>query len=73
MLPLQYFKLKRNCHESAQEWMGRLQTKAAGCDYNEYGRKITEQFIHSLDSEGVINEILKEVSALENIDDTTGE
>ena len=29
--------------------MGRLHTKASGCDYYEYDRKLTEQFIPGLD------------------------
>ena len=53
--------------------MGRLQTKEADCDYNEYNRKLTKQFKHGLDDECVISEILREVSALENIDNTTTE
>ena len=48
-----------------------MQTKAADCEYNKYDRRLTEQFIHGLDDEGMISEILREVSALENINDTT--
>ena len=50
---------------------GRLTTKAAECQYKEYGRVITEQFIHGLKYDGMINEIFKEVAALEDIVDTT--
>ena len=39
--------------------MGRLQTKAADSDYNEYDRRVTEQFIHGLDDEIMISGILR--------------
>ena len=32
VLFLQYHKLKRKSHESAQLWMGKLQTRATDCD-----------------------------------------
>ena len=41
VLSLQYLKPKRNSHKSAQEWIGRLQTRAADCDYNKYDRRLT--------------------------------
>ena len=43
-----------------------MQTKAA-----EYDRTLIKQFIHGLGEEGMISEILREVSALEDSDDTT--
>ena len=39
----------------------------------EYDRKLTEQFIHGLDDKGMISEILREMSALEDINDVTNE
>ena len=47
--------------------------RTADCEYNRYDRRLTEQFIHGLDNEFVINEILREVSQLEIIDDVTSE
>ena len=47
--------------------MGKLWTNVAECDYKEYARKLMEQSIHWLDTEGMISEILREVSALEDI------
>ena len=73
VLLLQYCKLKRTSDESAQEWMGRLQTKVSDCDCNECDRRLTEQFIPGLDDDGMINEIQREVSTLEDIDDATSE
>ena len=45
VLSLQYLKLNRKNHESAQTWMDRLQTKAAECDNSKYVPRLTEQFI----------------------------
>ena len=69
MLSLQYQKLKRKGHESALEWLDKLQTKAADCDYKEYDRELEEQFIHIPDDEDMISEILKELLVLEDIYD----
>ena len=49
--------------------MGRLQTREADCENNEYDRRLNEQFIHRLDDEGIVGEILRE----EHIDDATSE
>ena len=51
--------------------MGRLPTRPADCEYNEYDRRLTEQFIHWLHEEDITGEILREMLALENTDDTT--
>ena len=53
--------------------MGGLWIKAAECDYKEYDRKLTEQFIYRLDDEGMLKEILRDVSALEDIRHATSE
>ena len=47
--------------------------KAVDCEDNNYNSGLTEQFIHRLYYEGIISEILREVSAPEDIDDTTSE
>ena len=52
--------------------MGKLQTKAAECDYKEYDKELMKKFIHGLDSEGMITEILREVSVLEDINNVKG-
>ena len=73
VLSLQCIKLKRKSHESAQEWADRLQKKSAEYDYNEHDRKITEKFSHGLHNKGMINEILREGSVVEDINDTPSE
>ena len=50
-----------------------MQAKVADCDYNEYDRRLTEQFIQGLDNEGMISEILREVSTLKDIDNAISE
>ena len=45
--------------------------KVAYCNYKEYNRRLTKQVMHELDDEGMIDEVLIEVSALENIDVAT--
>ena len=73
MLLLHHCKWKRKSHESAQEWMVRLWTKTTDCNYNEYDRRLARLFIHGLDDEGLISKLLREVLALENIDEPTSE
>ena len=53
--------------------MGRSPTKVEECGYSEYDRRLTEQFIYGLDDEGIIGEILREVTVLEDYDDVTNE
>ena len=53
--------------------MGRLQAKVAECENKEHNSLLTEQFINGLDDEGMINEIQREVSTLEDIEDATSE
>ena len=49
--------------------MGRLQTKAAECDYEEYGRKLSHSFM--VDDKSMVSEILREVVILEDMNNTT--
>ena len=53
--------------------MGRLRTKAANCQYKEYNRLLTEQFINGLNDEWMVYEKLKEVAILEDTKDATCE
>ena len=41
--------------------MGKLWTEMAECEYKEYDRLLTEQFVNGFDVEGMISKILKEV------------
>ena len=73
IISLQYQKLQRKSNESSHEWKGRLQTKAADCEYKEYCRLLTEQFIGALNDEGMTDEIVREVATLGNIEEATSE
>ena len=53
--------------------MGRLRTKAAESQCIEYDRLLTEQFIIGLNDDRMVNEILKEVTILEDIEDAKSE
>ena len=46
-------------------------TKVANFQHKGYGRLLTEQLIIGLNDGGMINEILKEVATLEDIEDVT--
>ena len=48
-------------------------TKTPECEYKEYDSLITEQFICGLDNEGMIDEILRKVPKLEDIEDAMSE
>ena len=41
--------------------MSRLWTNAAECDYKDFDRELTKQFMHVLAVEGMISEILRQV------------
>ena len=53
--------------------MGRLQTKATECVYQEYDRFLTEQFIAGLNNKGMISEILREVATIGAINNAMSE
>ena len=53
--------------------MGRLQTNAAECEYKEHNRLLTEQFMGNLNDVGMTDEILREVTTLENIEEANSE
>ena len=44
--------------------MGRLWPKAVECEYRDYNRLPTEQFIGGLNDKGMTDEILREVAML---------
>ena len=51
--------------ESAQKWMGRYDMKAEDSEYKGYDRRLTEKFINGLDDRIIIEEIIRELTALE--------
>ena len=65
---LQYHRLHKKDNEMAQKWMGRLRLEATECKYKEYDALLTEQSINGLNDNGMVDEILKEVAMLEDIE-----
>ena len=64
----QFRKLYRYDDENVEEWMG-IQCVAAGeCNYQEVDRQLKEQFIHGLNNKGMLEEIIKELTATKNND-----
>ena len=54
------------------DWVG-SGPKQQSVNYKEYNRLLTEQFTNRLNDDGMVNEILKEVATLEDIEGTTNE
>ena len=46
--------------------MCKLHIKATDCKYKAYGRRLREQFINGLDHENIIEEIIRELTALKD-------
>ena len=68
-ISLQDCKLHRKSDEYEREWMGTLWTKAVECEYKEYNRLLTEHSISRINDDGIIDENLREVATLEDIED----
>ena len=49
--------------------MGRLQTKVAKCEYRECDRLLAWQIIGGLNDDNVTDDILREVTVLENTEE----
>ena len=54
--------MARQSNESAEEWMGRLRTNAVECNYQEIDRQLKEQFVHGLNDEEMLAEIIRELT-----------
>ena len=53
-------------HEFVQELISRLHMTAVDCEYNEYNRMLTEEFIYGVDSAVMIEDIIREITALKD-------
>ena len=62
MKSLQFHKLIRQSDESVEEWMGRLRMAVIKCNYKERDRQLKEQFIHDLNDEEMLAEIIRELT-----------
>ena len=70
---LQFRKLYRLEGESIEEWMGRLWIAAVECNYKEVDRQLKEQFIHGLNDRVMLDEIVRELMAKNNSQQTNNE
>ena len=70
---LQFRKLCRFQGESAEEWMGRLCVAVAECNYREVDQQLKEQFIHGLNNKMMLDEVIRELTAKNNNEQTTSE
>ena len=62
MKSLQFCKLVCHLNESVEEWMGRLRTAVVECKYKEVDRQLKEQFIHGLNDNEMLAEIIRELT-----------
>ena len=70
---LQFRKLYRLENESTDKCMGTLCMVAAECNYRELDRQLKEQFIHGLNDECMLDEIIRELTAKNNDEQVTTE
>ena len=52
-------------NENAEEWMGRLRLAAVECKYREIDRQLKGQFIHRLNDNDTLAEIIRELTKAE--------
>ena len=71
--PLQFHKLSRQTKENTEEWMGRLRLAAVECKYREVDRQLKDHFIHRLNDNDMLTEIIKELTKAEESADITSE
>ena len=60
-------------HESAQEWIGRLCTKASDSEYHEYSQGLAEQFIHDLDDKSHDRWDIEGINSTKDINEATSD
>ena len=70
---LQFRKLYRLENESTEEWMGRLHMVVAECNYRKLDSQLKEQFIHGLNDECMLDEIIRELISKNNDEQLTSE
>ena len=70
---LQFRKLYIFEGKSTEEWMGRLHMAVAECNYKEIDQQLKEQFIHGLDDKTMLEEVIRELTARNNDEQTTSE
>ena len=69
---LQFRKLCRVEGKSADEWMGSCAV-VTDCNYRELDSQLVEQFIHGLNDKVMLDEIIRELTAITNDKHVTSE
>ena len=70
---LQFHKLSRQTKENAEEQMGRLRLAAVECNYREIDTQLKEQFVHRLNDNDMLAEIIRELTKAKESADITSE
>ena len=70
---LQYCKLCRQAGKIAEEWVGRLRIAVGECNYKELHRKLKEQFIHGLNDDEMLTELIHKLTAIKSTSIVTSE
>ena len=70
---LQFFKLGRQTKENAEEGMGRLRLAVLECNHREVDRQLMEQFVHGLNDNYMLTEIIRELTKAKESGDITRE
>ena len=70
---LQFHKLVKQMNENAEEWMGRVWLTAVECNYIEIHRKLKEQFIHGLNDNEMLVEIIRKLKKTKEDKNVTSE
>ena len=63
---LQFHKLVRQQNESAEEWISRLRISATECNCNDVYQHFKEQFIHDLNDNDMMDEIISQLTKGKN-------
>ena len=58
-------------NETAEEWMSRLQLTAVECNYKDIDRQLKEQFIHGLNDNDILVDIIRKLSKREESKNVT--
>ena len=62
---MQFHKLVHLSNESVEKWMGRLRTTMVECKYKEVESQFKEQFIHGLNNDEMLIEIIRQLTKCE--------
>ena len=68
---IKFQKTVRQHNKNAQHWMGRLRIAAIECNYKEIDRQWKEQYIHGLNDNDMMVEIIKKLTKSEENKDVT--